>query len=161
MNYTTTTDYKGMGDFLARKYNDGTIVEDDGHRDHDTGAYFARFGRRGIEDDGYSGVDYTRFDTTAEASNYVAELHDARGPVWDWDGIVAEGRRGYYVTMEGIRVGDFDTEDEAVYALAQAMVDAGCFPDAFYVNHRGNFHRIDNDIRALHDDGGDKMREVA
>lgn len=159
MNYTTTKNYQGMGDFLARKYNDGSIVESDGHRDPETGAYFARFGRRVIVDEGY-GVEYERFDTKSEACNYVAELHDARGPVWDWDGIVAEGRSSYFVSMEGVRVGDFDTEDEAVYALAEAMVDAGCFPDAFFVNERGNFHRIDADVRALHDDGGDKMREA-
>jgi hypothetical protein len=150
MNFTTTNKYKGMGDFLAHKFLAGDIVEDDGFRDYDSGYYFAQFGRRVIEADGYPGcgVDYTRFDTIAEACNYVAELHDARGPVWDWDGIV----------VEGVHLGEHDTYDEAVYALAQAMVDAGCFPDAFYVNGRGNFQRIDTEIRALHDDGGDKMR---
>ena len=160
MRYTTSEDYDGMGEFLFRKWMDGAIEADDEHR-AEYGGGFAQFGRRVIEDVEGLPIEYTCFDSISEACNYVAELHDARGPEGEMDGIVAEGRDGFYVSLEGVRVRrePFATRDEAVRALAQAMVDAGCFPDAFYVNERGDWHRIDYDVRELHDDGGDKMRE--
>lgn len=152
------TAYEGMGDFLYRKWMDGEIEPDDEWRDPETGESFAIFGRRVIVEGGY-GIDYTRHETIAAAWQQMDGLHTHRAPVWDWDAVIVENGRGYAVTMEGVRIGEYADQDAAYLALARAMVDAGCFPDAFYVNDRGNWHRIDEDIRELHDAGGDKMRE--
>ena len=157
MKYTTDHTYDGMGEFLFRKWYDGEIEADDEFRD-DEGRYgFAQFGRRVIVDEEGRRIDYTRHATIADACKQLDELHTHRPPT-EYDNIVGEDRDGYYVSMEGVSVGTYQTRDAAELALARAMVDAGCFGDSFYVNERGNYHRIDEEIRALHDAGGDKMR---
>lgn len=154
------TTYEGMGDFLYRKWMDGELEPDDWWRDPETGESFAIFDRRVIVDENYRGhIDYTRHETVTAAWRQMDELHTNRAPVWDWDAVVAEDRGQYVVSIEGTRVGTFDDQDAAYLALARAMVDAGCFLDAFHVNDRGNWHRIDGEIRELHDAGGSGMRE--
>lgn len=156
--HETVTTYEDMGDFLYRKWMDGEIEPDDYHRDPNTGDCFAQFGRRVIRED-CRRIDYTRHNNLREACDHMGRLHTDRAPVWDWDAVISEDRGGFVVSMEGTRVGSYDDRDDAYVALARAMVDAGCFPDAFYVNDRGNYHRIDMEIRELHDAGGDQMRE--
>lgn len=156
MRYTTTHSYDGMGEFLFRKLWDGELEPDGDFRD-DMGQGFAQFGRRIIIDADGGPIEYERYDTIGEACQRFDELRDARPPM-EYDAIIGEDRGRYVVSLEGSDCGVFDDRDDAELALAQAMVDAGCFPDAFFVNDRGNWHRIDDDIRALHDDGGDKMR---
>lgn len=158
MRYTTSETYADMGEWLYRKWRDGEIEPDDWHTDPDSGEGFAMFGRRVIVDYEGSPIDYTRHATIADACAQMDSLHENRAPV-EWDAIVSEDRGRYTVSMEGVNVGTYDDRDDAYVALARAMVDAGCFPDAFYVNDRGNYHRIDMEIRELHDAGGDQMRE--
>lgn len=79
----------------------------------------------------------------------------------EYDGWVSEGRDGYYVSLEGIprrntRHG-YASRDIAVYELAQAMADAGCFPNAWYSNERGNTENIGEEVRKHHDAGGSSM----
>ena len=155
MQYATTHEYADMGEFLFRKWMDGEIEADDEHRGEYGG--FAQFGKRVIVDNEGSRVEYERFDTVREACRRVEELHTNRAPC-EWDNVVFEDRDGYAVSMEGVHVGTYQTRDAANLALARAMVDEGVFTDSFYVDSRGGYHRIDDEIRELHDDGGDKMR---
>lgn len=159
MRYTTTRteEYAGIADFLATKFYAGEIEPDDWH--HGDGYFFGRFGRRILIDEyGMGSPDYERYDTFEQAYRRMEELHDQRPPAQDSDAIVYEDRHGYGVSIEGIHVGTFATRDEAVRAVAEWMVDAGCFPDAFETNDRGWWTRIDAEVRGLHDEGGDKMR---
>ena len=157
MRYTTSQEYDGMGEFIFRKWHDGELEADDEFRD-DTGDYsFAQFGRRVLVDVEGTSLEYERFESVAEASQRMGELHDGRPPT-EFDAIVQDGRGGYFVSVEGVRVGTYDDRDVAYLALARWMVDAGCFPDAFYVYERDGYFRIDADIRVLHDAGGDQMR---
>lgn len=152
MRYTTTETYDGMGDFLFRNWYDADDEFRDGY-----GYGFAQFGRRVIVDTEGSRIEYTRHATFADACRHMDELHEYRPPT-EFDAIVQEDRGRYFVSIEGSEVGAFDDRDDAYMALARAMVDSGHFPDAFHANDRGNYHRIDDDIRELHDDGGTAMR---
>lgn len=155
MQYTKTESYVDMGDFLASKFYAGEIEPDDWH--NGDGYFFGRFGRRVLVDSYGYGCDYECFPTYREAIARMDELEDQRPPAQDMDAIVYTDR-DYYVTAEGVDVGSFDSREDAVLAVARWMVDSGCFPDAFLVDNRGGWHRIDAEIRELHDDGGDRMR---
>lgn len=139
--------------------NLGLQDADDSYADPDLGEGWAQYGRRILRWDDRGFVDLDTYTTVEEASAAVDKWHQERGPVGDWDGIVSEDRGGYYVTAEGVAVGSFDNQPAAYLALARWMVDHGTFGDSFAVNSRGNFNRIDDEIRELHDAGGDRMRE--
>lgn len=154
----TRESYDGMGEYLFEHWHAGDIEPDDWHADPDTGEGFARFGRRVIVDyENGRSIDYTRHDTMADALEQVDKLHRDRPPC-EWDGIVSEDRGRYYVSCEGSRdKREYLSLELATRGLAQAMVDAGCFSDAFYVGERGGYWRIDDEVRAFHDTGGDQM----
>jgi hypothetical protein len=44
----------------------------------------------------------------------------------------------YHVTLEGIRVGDYPSQDVAELELARAMATGGVFPNAWFVTDHGN-----------------------
>lgn len=158
MRYTKTRAYRGMGEFLFRKWHDGELDADDEHRDLDIGGGFAQFGRRVIVDVEGLPIQYTRHETVRDACEHMGRLHDQRAPVFEFDAIIHDAGDDYRVSFEGKFIDGYKCREDAEYALALYMVDAGCFPDAFMVNGRGNFHRIDWEIREYHDAGGDGMR---
>jgi hypothetical protein len=76
------------------------------------------------------------------------------------DGWISFGRGQYYVRLEDSDVGTFPTQDIAEIELAEAMVKGGVFPNCWCENDRGITHSIDDEIRALHDEGGDGMKPL-
>lgn len=158
MIYTEKKQYRDMGEFLFRKWMDGDIEPDDWHQS-EYGGGFAQFGRRVIVDVEGLPVEYTRHETIEDACEEMDSLHTNRAPQED-DAIIQEHGSGYFAALSE-SLGHFNTLEGAEFALAKAMVDSGYFPDAFYINDRGNYHRIDDDIRAYHDEGGNKMKKKA
>ena len=61
------------------------------------------------------------------------------------------------MSLEGSRVGDYPSRDVAEIELARAMVTAGVFPNAWYVDERGYHVDINAEIRRWHNTGGDGM----
>lgn len=146
-----------MAHYISRNLDIGDADDSLTHPDICEG--WARYGRRVLSwtDQGF--VYCERFDSVRAAEEWCEEQWENRGPDAEMDCIIADSRGGYYVTCEGIALGEFDDRDAAVLAVARWMVDHGTFCDAFYVNDRGNWRRIDDEIRELHDAGGDQMRE--
>jgi hypothetical protein len=110
------------------------------------------YGRRIVYTSDFGSEEYVRCATVTEA---IAEFDRRRFPD-QYDAIIYEGRE-YHVEAEGVRVGDYETREEAEFALAKWMVDNGCFPASWFINERGNYFDIDATIREYHDEGGDKM----
>lgn len=53
--------------------------------------------------------------------------------------------------------GKYPSQDIAEYELARVMAESGVFPNAWYVNDRGNTDNISESLRKYHDEGGDKL----
>lgn len=102
-------------------------------------------------------VDTLRSTADDVKANILTDWQDTPD---EFDGWVSEGRDGYYVRLEGTELGGrhgYASRDIAVYELAKAMADSGCFPNAWYQNERGNVDDIAYEVRKYHDEGGDKM----
>ena len=67
----------------------------------------------------------------------------------------------YHVSLEGVPVGDYPSQDVAELELARAMVTGGVFPPAWFINDHGNYDDINENIRRWHDDAGDAMAPLA
>lgn len=157
MQTTTKKNHRTLEDWLEQS---GRVMElyeqtDQCHRGEYGG--FVQIGRRIIIED-QNTVEVEKYTNVSEACARFDQLYHDRGPE-EFDSIIQEDRDSYYVSMEGSAVGTFATREEATYRLALAMVNAGVFGDSFYVDERGGWHRIDDEVRELHDDGGDQMRE--
>lgn len=153
-NYTRAD----MGEWLFHAWRDGQIDADDEW----VGKYesFAQFGRRTIYKHEGARVEYHLHHSITAACEQMMDYHTNRAPVSDYDVIVWEGTLcNYHVSAEGTTVGKYQTREAAELAAAQWMVDHGVFGDAFYVNGRGDWHRIDDKIREYHDAGGDQMAD--
>lgn len=96
-------------------------------------------------------------------ANILAGWEDTPDP--ESDAWISEGRgrygNGYFIQLEGVAVGDkergYVSRDIATFELAEAMAKAGCFPNAWYENERGNVDNIGEDVRKYHDEGGTAM----
>ncbi|MEJ3741786.1 hypothetical protein WEI85_00590 [Actinomycetes bacterium KLBMP 9797] len=78
----------------------------------------------------------------------------------EYDAYISVDRGRYHVSLEGTPVGDYPSQDVAEIELARAMVDGGVFPNAWFINERGNYHTINDSIRRWHDEGGDGMAPI-
>jgi hypothetical protein len=78
----------------------------------------------------------------------------------DGDAYITAERGRYWVSLEGTRVGDYPSQDVAELELARAMVAGGVFPNAWFVNDRGNTEDINDHVRRWHDEGGDAMAPI-
>ncbi len=124
-------------------------------------------------------IDCGRFADDAEAlCDLLKEAYeDTARMVTDWedrpeeeDGYVSFDRDGYYVQLGGQwwnpvtqelvnhsnarNIDPLPDQDIATYELAAAMTNSGFFPNAWYVNDRGIFFEIAEDVRKYHDFGG-------
>lgn len=77
----------------------------------------------------------------------------------DFDAYVSVDRGNYYVQLENKAVGTFPTKEIAIIELAQAMVDAGHFANAWY-QYDAYTVPLDDEVRAYQDEGGDQMRPL-
>lgn len=98
----------------------------------------------------------------SQAESIVKDWQDL--PDADGDGFVFEDRGRYYVQLEGSTWQDghfparndrsnwrpqgYPSRDIAEYELARAMIDAGCFPNAWYQNERGYQEDIGESVRS-------------
>jgi hypothetical protein len=73
------------------------------------------------------------------------------------DAYISVDHGRYHVSLEEVRVGDYPTRDVAEIELARAMVAAGTFPNAWFINERLIHLDINDDIRRWHNEGGDQM----
>jgi hypothetical protein len=100
----------------------------------------------------------------------LESAHEAADDIFsDWedlpdetDGSVTEDRGGYIVTLEGrnpegMPRGGYPSRDIATYELARLMADSGYFPNTWYFNERGNYDMTNEEVRAFHDERGDKL----
>lgn len=118
-----------------------------------------------VETDSAGFVEVEYFDDESDADKRWCEIEDTyqreRGAE-EWDAILFCGYYGYSLSFEGVSVGarEYATYDAALVELAREMVRSGCFPDAFMIGERGDSSRIDEEVHALHDRGGDKMHST-
>jgi len=78
----------------------------------------------------------------------------------EYDAYISFDGGRYYASLEASRVGDYPSQEVAEIELARAMVAAGAFPNAWFVNERGNYHDIGEDIRRWHNEAGDGMAAI-
>ena len=118
-------------------------------------------------DDGEITIDCGRFQVDADQLRGELELAlvQAREILNDWedrpdegDGYVTEERGEFLPSLSGKRLWKgrhgFPSREIAVYELARAMAEAGYYPNAWYVNERGNTDAIDDAVGAWHGDDG-------
>jgi hypothetical protein len=87
-------------------------------------------------------------------------LHQGRQPDYQSDGIIGQDwNEKYSVSLEGCVIGSAEDYIDAKRLLAQSMLDDGTFPDAFHIDNRGRWYRIDDAIRDLHDASGTTMKD--
>lgn len=79
------------------------------------------------------------------------------------DGFVTLSQGRWYVTLEGMSpdgqpANGYPDGTVAVYELAALMAEHGCFPGAWAEGEHGPSERdINSEVRAFHDEGGDKL----
>lgn len=112
------------------------------------------------------GGGYDSASLLAQSLHHLAE--DVDEEILDeWQDVPDEGdayitfdRGRYHVSLDGTRIGDYPSQDVAELELAQAMLATGVFPNAWYVNDRGNTHPIDDHVRRWHNPAGDAMAAI-
>jgi hypothetical protein len=141
-------------------------------REDEVGAVMLR-----LEDVNGVVVEFDCGDNISDADALVEALDDAHDEATEvqenWedrpdeeDGYVSEGStRECYVSLsgkspDGMPRDGYPSRDIATYELARMMADAGYFPNAWYVNERGNTDEIGAEVRAFHDEGGDKLKPL-
>lgn len=138
-----------QGDVILTLYADGqTITLNTGGSQDDAGNLSRQLSRAGDQVD-----------------DILEDWQDMPDPYRD--GFISiDGRRGaWFVSLEGNARGDqkhgYPSEQIAAYELARAMADDGAFPNAWAEGEHGPTTRDINDqIRAFHDEGGDKLRTL-
>jgi hypothetical protein len=90
----------------------------------------------------------------------VAEDWDDRPD--EYDAYVSVDRGRWYVRLEGVEAPGqprrgYPSRGIAVYELARAMADMGAFPVAWVEGTDWAPEGIDAEVRAFHDEGGDKL----
>jgi hypothetical protein len=109
---------------------------------------------------------YDSASLLAQSLHHLAEdldehiLHPWEDVPDEDDAYISVDRGRFWVSLEGARVGDYPSQDVAEIELARAMVTSGVFPNAWYVNDRGNTLDINAGIRRWHNHGGDGMTPI-
>lgn len=76
------------------------------------------------------------------------------------DAYIVLGGGRYHVSLEASAVGTYPSQDVAEIALARAMVAAGVFGNAWFIDERGTCHDIGESVRRWHNEGGDGMAAI-
>jgi hypothetical protein len=111
-------------------------------------------GKRVLHEDSQGFVTLACFNNFDEAQ----DAFESRMFPDEHDATICEISGLYLVTLDGASVGTvFCDRVAAEFALAEAMVAAGTFPNAWLINDRGNYFGINEVMRAYHDAYDDKM----
>jgi hypothetical protein len=99
-------------------------------------------------------------------------LNDVEEILTDWedrpdeeDGYVTEDRGGYLVQLSGSAPDSmprdgYPSRDIAVYELARLMTEHGYFPNAWFVNERGNTDQIGSEIGGMLNESADGVKPL-
>lgn len=88
-------------------------------------------------------VDVTYYDTGADLNKAWGECEaSANEYSQEWDGFITFHHGEHHVTLDGSKVGTYDTELEARFMLYVAFLEAGYFPNCWIISDHGNEHRI-------------------
>lgn len=123
-----------------------------------------------VTDDGKVTINLGRFyddlATTVGELKRCADKGEKMLADWEdrpdeYDAFVTEDRAAYYLKLEGTTSRNprrgYPSRDIAEYELAAWMAESGVFPNAWFMNERGNVENISERIRKFHDAGGDKL----
>jgi hypothetical protein len=79
----------------------------------------------------------------------------------EYDAYVGDLGPDYSVRLEGVILDrTFPSKEIATYELARMMAERGCFPAAWFEGYQGGHEPLDDEVRAFHDEGGDKLLEL-
>ena len=112
------------------------------------------------------GRGYDSASLLAQSLHHLAEdLDEQILDGWDdtpdeFDAYITVERGRYHVSLEGIHVGDYPSQDVAELELARAMVVGGVFPNAWFVTDHGNTLDINANVRRWHNQAGDAMAPI-
>lgn len=109
----------------------------------------------------YDRVSALRDNLAEIGADVERDILDAWHDVPDeGDAYISFDRGRYHVSLDGTRVGDYPSQDVAEIELARAMVSSGVFPNAWFVNERGNHDEIDTQVRRWLNPAGDAMVDL-
>ena len=106
--------------------------------------YCGRFGNYLLYHDTSGFVTYDEYDTVAEAEKRYEILYEAGMGASEFDAYVFDERDKYGASLEGKRLGVYDTERRAIAAVRLECMRTGYYPNLWLENERGSLTLAEN-----------------